>query len=339
MATRVPVVGQTYTIGFKVVSVADTDNFQVNPTIAAGDFQISINGAAYENLDNLPTVTPAGGRRIQVVISAAETTAAGDGGEIDINGTDGAGDEWQSTGATLRVYAADVPTMATTMAADLVSILGTALTETAGQIAAAFKKFFDKAAPTGTVNSLPDAVAGASGGVAIVGSVMGKSPATLAAGDVTGNLPADVKAYTVQPTVTGATLAAGERTTLYAGIWSYATRTLTSLSALLQSIVDKVLDELISAHTDPGSVGEAIAAASGGGSGTSSLTVTVDDGASPIDGALVELTATSAHTGVIASGYTDALGKVTLLIDPGTYYCWVQHGRYNGTNPTTVVVA
>lgn len=57
--------------------------------------------------------------------------------------------------------------------ANLAQILGTALTETAGQIAGAFKKFFDKAAPTGTILSLPDAVAGASGGVAIVGSAMG----------------------------------------------------------------------------------------------------------------------------------------------------------------------
>lgn len=55
---------------------------------------------------------------------------------------------------------------------DLTYILGTLLTETAGQIAAAFVKFFNKATPTGTVNSLPDAVAGAMGGVAIVGSAM-----------------------------------------------------------------------------------------------------------------------------------------------------------------------
>ena len=75
----------------------------------------------------------------------------------------------------------------------LVQILGTALTETAGQIAAAFKKFFNVATPTGTVNSIPDAVAGATNGLAIVGSVMGKSPATLASTDVTGNLPADVQ--------------------------------------------------------------------------------------------------------------------------------------------------
>jgi hypothetical protein len=48
----------------------------------------------------------------------------------------------------------------------------------------------------------PD-MANASGNYA---GTVGKSPATLAAGDVSGNLPADIKAYSVQPTVTGATL-------------------------------------------------------------------------------------------------------------------------------------
>lgn len=39
--------------------------------------------------------------------------------------------------------------------ANLVQILATALTETAGQIAAAFKQFFNIASPTGTVNLIP----------------------------------------------------------------------------------------------------------------------------------------------------------------------------------------
>lgn len=39
--------------------------------------------------------------------------------------------------------------------ANLAQILGTALTETAGQIAAAFKQFFNIASPTGTVNLIP----------------------------------------------------------------------------------------------------------------------------------------------------------------------------------------
>lgn len=58
-------------------------------------------------------------------------------------------------------------TPATGIPANLISILGTALTETAGQIAAAFKKFFNVATPTGTVNSLPAAAADAAGGLPV----------------------------------------------------------------------------------------------------------------------------------------------------------------------------
>lgn len=57
--------------------------------------------------------------------------------------------------------------------ANLTQILGTALTETSGLIAAAFKKFFNVATPTGSVNSLPDAPPGSAPGLAIVGSDMG----------------------------------------------------------------------------------------------------------------------------------------------------------------------
>jgi hypothetical protein len=77
--------------------------------------------------------------------------------------------------------------------ANLAQILGAAVTGTAAYLVASFTKWFNIAVPTGTVNSLPDAVAGATGGVAIVGSVMGKSPATLAAADVSGNVAADLQ--------------------------------------------------------------------------------------------------------------------------------------------------
>ena len=68
--------------------------------------------------------------------------------------------------------------------ANLTYILGTLLTETSGLIAAGFKKFFNVASPTGTQNSIPDAVAGASGGLAIVGSNVGA--ATSVSGNVGG---------------------------------------------------------------------------------------------------------------------------------------------------------
>jgi hypothetical protein len=59
--------------------------------------------------------------------------------------------------------------------ANLAQILGTALTETATYLAAGFKKFFNVATPTGTLNSIPDAVAGATNGISIVGSTMALS--------------------------------------------------------------------------------------------------------------------------------------------------------------------
>jgi len=54
--------------------------------------------------------------------------------------------------------------------ADITHIHGTALTETAGQLAGAFKKFFDVASPTATCLSLPDALPGAANGMFIAGS-------------------------------------------------------------------------------------------------------------------------------------------------------------------------
>jgi hypothetical protein len=75
--------------------------------------------------------------------------------------------------------------------ANLAQILATALTETAGLLAGGFKKFFNVATPTGTVNSIPDAVAGAAGGLQIAGSNAATTYATLTvtgATTLTGNV-------------------------------------------------------------------------------------------------------------------------------------------------------
>ncbi len=64
--------------------------FQVNPTIVAGDFQVSIDGGALANLATLPVVAPAGSVLVQVDLSAAEMT----GDKIAVFASDVAGDEW-----------------------------------------------------------------------------------------------------------------------------------------------------------------------------------------------------------------------------------------------------
>jgi len=100
------VAGQTYTLEFSLEDQSNAGLWKANPTLAAGDFQISVNGAGFENVDNIPTVAPAAGRRVALVIAAAETTAAGAGGLIYIAGVDASGDQWYDISFSVRVHAA-----------------------------------------------------------------------------------------------------------------------------------------------------------------------------------------------------------------------------------------
>ena len=80
----------------------------------------------------------------------------------------------------------------TKLGVDLIQILGTTLTETAGLLAGGFKKLFNVASPTGTLNSLPDAVPGAAGGGFIAGTnaatVVTTSLTTTFTGNLTGSI-------------------------------------------------------------------------------------------------------------------------------------------------------
>jgi len=74
------IAGSTYTFPIAVFDSASMPNAKENPTIELLDFAISINGTgAWETLDNLPAVSPAGYASILITLSAAETTAASGG--------------------------------------------------------------------------------------------------------------------------------------------------------------------------------------------------------------------------------------------------------------------
>jgi hypothetical protein len=66
--------------------------FLTNPTLAAGDVKVSIDGAAYANLGTLPAVTPAGGTSVKVTLAQAEIN----GDNINVLFIDAAGAEWCS---------------------------------------------------------------------------------------------------------------------------------------------------------------------------------------------------------------------------------------------------
>ena len=86
-----PVRAEAYTFFVALTSQADTDIFQVNPTLAIGDVTVSTDGGALNNITTLPVVTPAGGKQVQVDLSIAEMT----GDVIGVVFCDAAGAEWQ----------------------------------------------------------------------------------------------------------------------------------------------------------------------------------------------------------------------------------------------------
>lgn len=54
---------------------ANPGRFKANPTIAAGDFQVSKDGGAFANLATLPSVAPAGGIAVKITLSSTEMNA------------------------------------------------------------------------------------------------------------------------------------------------------------------------------------------------------------------------------------------------------------------------
>lgn len=83
--------------------------FQAAPTLAAGDFKVSIDGGAFTNLATLPTVTPAGGTRVQIAMSAAEMN----GDNIMVQCIDAAGGEWDDVIITFDLSVRNADDLAT----------------------------------------------------------------------------------------------------------------------------------------------------------------------------------------------------------------------------------
>lgn len=91
MATYVPPKRATeYIFYTSLVSQADTKLTQTNPTLAAADFNVSLDGGALNALTTTPTVTPAGGKMVKIKLSAAEMTAD----NVTVVCADNAGAEW-----------------------------------------------------------------------------------------------------------------------------------------------------------------------------------------------------------------------------------------------------
>lgn len=79
-----PKKNEDFLIRVGLESVALPGNLQVNPTIAAGDWKVDIDGGGFNNLSTLPSVSPAAGRAVLITLSSAEMN----GDVITIQGVD-----------------------------------------------------------------------------------------------------------------------------------------------------------------------------------------------------------------------------------------------------------
>lgn len=134
-----PKKGVAFSFVASVGSQATSGTFQIDPTIAAGDFKISKDGGALANLTNLPAVSPAGSSLISFALTLTEMNAD----NVTIQGKDAAGAEWFDVTISIQT--------STNATADL------ALQTTA-------------AAVKTKTDFLPSATAGAAGGVFVAGS-------------------------------------------------------------------------------------------------------------------------------------------------------------------------
>lgn len=107
MASKLPAVKNSAFV-FRAVLFAQSDNqIKSNPTIAAGDFKASVDGAAFANLTTLPDVDPDSTVQVKISLSADEMN----GDEIMVTAIDASGAEWHSAAWVIHTAAQTFDTM------------------------------------------------------------------------------------------------------------------------------------------------------------------------------------------------------------------------------------
>lgn len=101
-----PVKGVAFSFETSLVSVADTDTFQDNPTLAAGDVIVIKDGVKDDNIDTLPTAVTNATRVLSVALSATEMNAD----RVTVLFHDAAGDQWQDQLVTIYTAAQTLDT-------------------------------------------------------------------------------------------------------------------------------------------------------------------------------------------------------------------------------------
>jgi hypothetical protein len=117
-------------------------------------------------------------------------------------------------------------------------------------------------------------------------------------------------------------------------VWSSATRTLTGFSTALAVAVWDVLESAVATAGSMGlkvktNLDVKVSTRMTGGAGALQRTIGVTVGGNPLEGASVWVATDAAGTNVVAGPLTtNSQGVVTVLLDAGTFYVWVQKDGY-----------
>lgn len=67
-----PIKNEDFIIRIALRSASDPKSFQSNPTIAAGDFKVDVDGGGLANLNTIPSVSPASSVLLKITLSSSE---------------------------------------------------------------------------------------------------------------------------------------------------------------------------------------------------------------------------------------------------------------------------
>ena len=153
MATYVPPkINTAYVFYISLVSQANTKIFQVNPTLAAADFNVATDDGAPAALGTTPVIDADFTRRVKVTLSAAEMN----GGNVTFIASDNAGAEWCDLTINIQTVATQIDGLATPTnitAGTITTVTNLTNAPTAGDLTATMKTSVTTAVPTAAVNA------------------------------------------------------------------------------------------------------------------------------------------------------------------------------------------
>lgn len=179
-----PVKNTAYIFYVGLIDQSNTKVLKANPTLASGDFQVSIDGGAFANLGTLPTVTPAAGTSVKISMASGEMN--GDNIVVACIDTDS---QWCDQFINIQTATRGIDDLAfPTTSGRSIDVAAT------GEVGLDFTNRLD------TTGILPNVVAGGNGGLFIAGSNAATSITTALTanliGNITGNLSGSVGSVT-----------------------------------------------------------------------------------------------------------------------------------------------